>query len=135
MDMRINLMSYSNIHSEIKAILKEAIEKKDYKKIMKILDSLAKEKKFNPESINGILFKDIKEIIKTKEDLENIILSTKVIFEKKEEVLEFFDLLLKYGFRENAIDYFEDLIFNINDLELIEGFNTCLLYTSPSPRD
>jgi hypothetical protein len=119
-------MSYSNIHSEIKAILKEAIEKKDYKKIMKILDSLVKEKKFNPESINGILFKDIKEIIKTKEDLENIILSTKVIFEKKEEVLEFFDLLLKYGFRENAIDYFEDLIFNINDLELIEGFNTLL---------
>jgi hypothetical protein len=120
------LMSYSNIHSEIKAILKEAIEKKDYKRIMKILDSLVKEKKFNPESINGILFKDIKEIIKTKEDLENIILSTKVIFEKKEEVLEFFDLLLKYGFRENAIDYFEDLIFNINDLELIEGFNTLL---------
>jgi regulator of sirC expression with transglutaminase-like and TPR domain len=124
--MRTGLMSYSNIHSEIKAILKEAMDRKDYKKFMKILDSIVKEEKFNPDSINGILFKDVKEIIKTKEDLENILLSTKVIFETKEEVLEFFELLLKYGFRENAIDYFEELIFNINDLELIEGFNTLL---------
>ncbi|WP_024789632.1 hypothetical protein [Lebetimonas sp. JH292] len=119
-------MSYSNIHSEIKAILKEAIEKKDYKKVMKIINSLFLENDINPEAMNGILFKDVKEIIKTKEDLENIILSTKVIFEKKEEVLEFFELLLKYGFRENAINYFEDLIFNIDDLDLIEGFNTLL---------
>jgi hypothetical protein len=41
-------------------------------------------------------------------------------------VLEFFELLLKYGFRENAINYFEELIFNIDDLDLIEGFNTLL---------
>jgi hypothetical protein len=119
-------MSYSNIHSEFKALLKEALERKDYKKVMKILDSLITGKKFDPESINGILFKDIKEIIKTKEDLENILLSTKVVFETKDEVLEFFKLLLKYGFRENAIDYFEELMFNVNDLELIEGFNTLL---------
>jgi hypothetical protein len=39
---------------------------------------------------------------------------------------EAFELLLKYGFKENAIDYFEELIFSINDLELIEGFNTLL---------
>jgi hypothetical protein len=119
-------MSYSNIHSEFKALLKEALERKDYKKVMKILDSLVTKKKFDPQSINGILFKDVKEIIKTKEDLENILLSTKVVFETKEEVLEFFELLLKYGFRENAIDYFEELMFNVNDLELIEGFNTLL---------
>jgi non-homologous end joining protein Ku len=121
-------MSYLNMHSEIKAILKEAMDRKNYKKVMKILKSMVKkrDKKFNPDSINGILFKDIKEIIKTKEDLENIILSTKVIFETKEEVLEFFELLLKYGFKENAIDYFEELILNVNDLELIEGFNTLL---------
>jgi non-homologous end joining protein Ku len=128
MDMRTGLMSYLNMHSEIKAILKEAMDRKNYKKVMKILKSMVKkrDKKFNPDSINGILFKDIKEIIKTKEDLENIILSTKVIFETKEEVLEFFELLLKYGFKENAIDYFEELILNVNDLELIEGFNTLL---------
>jgi hypothetical protein len=128
MDMKIGLMNYLNIHSEIKAILKEAMDRKDYKKVMKILKSMVKkrDKKFNPDSINGILFKDIKESIKTKEDLENIILSTKVIFETKEEVLEFFELLLKYGFKENAIDYFEELILNVNDLELIEGFNTLL---------
>jgi predicted nucleotidyltransferase len=119
-------MSYSNIHSELKALLKEALERRDYKKVMNILNSLVKEKEFNPESINGILFKDVKEIIKTKEDLENIILSTKVVFETKEEVLEFFELLLKYGFRENAINYFEEIIFNINDLELIDGFNLLL---------
>lgn len=119
-------MSFLNIHSEIKALLKEALEKKDYKKVMKLLNSLVKDNNFNPDMMNGILFKDVKEIIKTKKDLENIILSTKVIFETKEEVLEFFELLLKYGFRENAINYFEELIFSINDLELIEGFNSLL---------
>jgi hypothetical protein len=119
-------MSFLNIHSEIRALLKEAVEKKDYEKVKKILNSLVKEKKFNVESINGILFKDIKPLMKTREDVENVILSTRVIFETKEDILEFFAILLKYGFRENAINYFEDLIFNLDDLELIERFNSLL---------
>ena len=119
-------MNYLNIQFEIKEILKEAMQKKDYKKVEKIIDSFVNDKNLSPDMLNGILFKDVKNIIKTREDLEGLILSTKIIFEKKEDVLEFFELLLKYGFKEHALNSFEELLFNINDLELIEGFNSLL---------
>ena len=120
-------MSLRNIHSELKLILKEAISKKDYKTAIEIINKLiASPKSFNTEEINGIFFKDVREIVKSKEDLENILLSTKVLFEDKEELIEFFKLLLKYGFKENAISYFEDLISQIDDLEIINGFNSLL---------
>ena len=78
------------------------------------------------EELDGILFKEVKNIIKTKEDLENILLSTKVFFEKKEDLLEFFDMLLKFGFKEKAISYFEDIISQNSDYELIDKFNALL---------
>ena len=120
-------MNLRNIHSDLKLILEEAISKKDYKKVLKIINELiASPKNFNNEEINGIFFKDVKQIVKSKEDLENILLSTKVLFEKKEELIEFFDMLLKYGFKENAISYFEELISQIDDIEIINGFNSLL---------
>jgi len=120
-------MNLRNIHSDLKLILEEAISKKDYKKVLKIINELiASPKTFNNEEIDGIFFKDVKRIVKSREDLENILLSTKVLFEKKEELLEFFDLLLKYGFKENAISYFEELISQIDDVEIINGFNSLL---------
>jgi hypothetical protein len=78
------------------------------------------------EEIKGILFKDIKPLIKSKEDLENIIFSTKVIFESKADLMEFFDLLISYGYEESALNYFEELISEINDYELINSFNKLL---------
>ena len=120
-------MSLRNIHSDLKLLLEEAISKKDYKLALKIINKLiASPKSFNNEEIDGIFFKDVKEIVKTKEDLENILLSTKVLFEDKKELIEFFELLLKYGFKENAISYFEDLISQIDDLEIIDGFSSLL---------
>ena len=120
-------MSLRNIHSDLKALLEEAISKKDYKLVSRLINKLiASPKSFNVEDIDGIFFKDIKNIVKTKEDLENILLSTKVLFEEKQELIEFFDLLLKYGFKENAISYFEDFISQIDDLEIINGFNNLL---------
>ena len=118
-------MSLKNIHSDIKFLLEEAISKKNYKKAMDIINKLIPSS-FNPDELDGILFKDVKQIVHSKKDLENVLLSTKVLFEEKEELLEFFDLLLKYGFRENAISYFEDLITQMNDLEIIDGFNNLL---------
>jgi len=128
MDMRINWMSLLSIHSELKSILKEAIKNKDYKTALKIIEKLFSKPSLdlNKEYVDGIFFKDVKSIVKSKEDLENILLSTKVLFESKEEVLEFFDMLLKYGFKENAISYFDDLISQLDDIELIDGFNTLL---------
>jgi len=122
-------MSLRNIHSELKAILKDAIKNKDYKTALTIINKLFTKPSFSDfdkEELEGIFFKDVKQIVKSKEDLENILLSTKVLFEEKEEVLEFFEMLLKYGFKENAISYFDDLISEIDDIELIDGFNTLL---------
>ena len=120
-------MNLRNIHFDLKLLLEEAISKKDYKKVLKIINELiASPKSFNSEEMYGIFFKDIKQIVKSKEDLENILLSTKVLFEEKDELLEFFDMLLKYGFKENAISYFEELISQIDDIEIINGFSSLL---------
>ena len=119
-------MSLRDIHFDIKFLLEEAINQKNYKKAMDIINKLIPSFAFEGEMLDGVFFEDVKQIVSSKEDLENILLSTKVLFKKKEELLEFFDLLLKYGFRENAISYFEDLITQINDLEIIDGFNNLL---------
>ncbi len=117
-------MSLSNIHFDLKELLKEALEKKDYNKVMSILERFFSP--LNNENIDAILFKDVKTIVKTKEDLENILLSTKVAFEKKEEIIEFFKMLIDYGFKENAFDYFEHFISEVNDLEIIDGLSSIL---------
>ena len=119
-------MSLRNIHSDLKLILEEAIKQKDYQKVLAIINKLFPSSEILSEEVDGIFFKDVKNIVNSKTDLENILLSTKVLFEQKEELLEFFDLLLKYGFKENAISYFEDLITQMNDLEIIDGFNSLL---------
>jgi len=124
-DLKIDWMSLRNIHSDLKFLLEEAISQKNYKKAIDIINKLIPSS-FNSETVDGILFKDVKQLVDSKEDLENILLSTRVFFEQKEELLEFFDMLLKYGFRENAISYFEDLIKQMNDLEIIDGFNNLL---------
>jgi len=121
-------MNSSNIHFDLKELLKSAIEKKEYEKVMRLMKKLLDDSPspFSNDEINGILFSDVKELVKTKEDLENILLSTKVVFESKEELLQFFEMLLNYGYKESAISYFEELLSNFNDYELIEGFNTLL---------
>ena len=125
-DLRINWMNLQNIHSDLKFLLEEAISQKNYKKAMDIINKLIPSSAFNSNMLDGILFKDVEQLVNSKEDLENILLSTRVLFEEKEELIEFFDMLLKYGFRENAISYFEDLIIQMNDLEIIDGFNLLL---------
>lgn len=119
-------MNLKNIHSDIKFFLEEAISQKNYKKALDIINKLVPSSGFNPNMLDGVLFKDVKHIVKSKTDLENILLSTKVLFEEKKELIEFFDMLLMYGFRENAISYFEDLMAHIDDLEIIDGFNNLL---------
>ena len=121
-------MSLSNIQFDLKELLKSAIEKKEYGKVMMLLEKLLNNSPspFNSEEIDGILFSDVKSIVKNKEDLENILLSTKVVFESKEDLLEFFELLLNYGYKESAISYFEELMLNMNDFDIIERFNSLL---------
>ena len=80
----------------------------------------------SPENFNGVLFKDVKNLIHSKEDLENLLFSTKILFESKEEVVEFFDMLLKYGKKESALNYLEELITQIDDADMINKFNSLL---------
>ncbi len=121
-------MSLSNIQFDLKELLKSAIEKKEHDKVMKLISKMLDNSPppFHSEEIDGILFSDVKKIIKSKEELENILLSTKVIFEKKEDLLEFFEMLLNYGYKESAISYFEAVLSNYDDYELIDGFNALL---------
>ncbi len=120
-------MSLLNTHFNLKELLKEAIEKKEYDKAMELIRKLTEASpSFDSEEINGILFKDVKDIVKTKENLENVLLSTKVVFENKDELLEFFEMLLNFGYKESAISYFEELLSSYNDYELINGFNSLL---------
>ena len=95
---------------------------------MKLMNKLLNENNapFDVNEINGIKFSDVKEIVKSREEFENILLSTKVIFESKEDLLEFFEMLLKYGYKDSAINYFEEVILNLNDYDIIEGFNSLL---------
>ncbi|EDM23202.1 hypothetical protein CMTB2_04582 [Caminibacter mediatlanticus TB-2] len=106
--------------------MQDAIAKKDYKRAMAILDKIFSPSFLPYDDVNAIMFKDVKQIVKTKEDLENILLSTKVAVENKDELIEFFEMLLRYGFKENAISYFEEIIKDIEDIELIDGFNLLL---------
>ena len=121
-------MSLSNIQYNLKELLRSAIENKEYGKVMMLLEKLLNDSSspFNSEEINGILFNDVKSIVRNKEDLESILLSTKVIFENKEDLLEFFEMLLKFGYKESAINYFENVLANIGDYELIDRFNALL---------
>ena len=80
----------------------------------------------SPENFDGVFFKDVKHLINSKEDLENLLFSTKILFETKDEVVEFFDILLKYGKKESALNYLEELITQINDVEMIDKFNSLL---------
>jgi len=78
------------------------------------------------EELKAIKYSDVKNIATSREKLENILLSSKIIFEKKEDVLDFFKLLLDYGYKESALNYYEEIIAQNNDYELIEGFNELL---------
>ena len=80
----------------------------------------------SPQEFDGVLFKDVKELINSKEDLENLMFSTKILFETKEDVIEFFNLLLKYGKKESALNYLEELITQIDDADMIDKFNSLL---------
>ena len=89
-------------------------------------NTLSKGTLLSPNQFDGVLFKDVKDLIKSKEDLENLLFSTKILFESKEEVIEFFSILLKYGKKESALNYLEELITQINDADMINKFNSLL---------
>ncbi len=67
------------------------------------------------EAEDGILYEDFKQILKAnggdfKKVFDNIMFSTKVIITKKEDFLEFLDMLIENGYNEMALNYLENAL-------------------------
>jgi hypothetical protein len=63
----------------------------------------------NIEEIDGILYKDIKHLLTDKIQFENILFTTKIMFLNNEELIEFMNKLMEYGYEDMALDYVENL--------------------------
>ena len=67
------------------------------------------------EAEDGILYEDFKQILEAnggdfKKVFDNIMFSTKVIITKKEDFLEFLDMLIENGYNEMALNYLENAL-------------------------
>ena len=67
------------------------------------------------EAEDGILYEDFKQILEAnggdfKKVFDNIMFSTKVIITKKEDFLEFLDMLIENGYDEMALNYLENAL-------------------------
>jgi len=60
-------------------------------------------------SIDGILYSDIKDILDSKEVLENVLFTTKIMFLDNKELIEFMNKLTMFGYDDIALDYVENL--------------------------
>ena len=58
----------------------------------------------NIDEIDAILYKDIKDIINSKQNLESILFTTQLLFEDSSEVIEFINKLTMYGYEDMALD-------------------------------
>jgi hypothetical protein len=63
----------------------------------------------NPDEMDGVLYEDIKDKLNNKEEIENILFATRVVFMKKSELIEFMHKLMQFGYEDIALDYVEDL--------------------------
>lgn len=81
------------------------------------------------ESINGILFNDFLDIFekngKDRVILENILFSTKIIINDKNDLASFVSLAVKYGFKNISDNYLDSLIitfeYNKGVIEIMEN--------------
>jgi tetratricopeptide (TPR) repeat protein len=82
---------------------------------------------------NGIEYNDFKELIKSrgsfKKAFEDIMFSTKVLISKKEDFIDFLEMLIENGFTEISLNYLESAI-NIfpNDKKLLSLVNRAVEY-------
>ncbi|MCH5322147.1 MAG: hypothetical protein J1E31_01005 [Helicobacter sp.] len=83
------------------------------------------------ESSDGILYRDFKELsdkVGFKEAFEDLMFSSKIIFTNKEDFLVFIQNLVKNGFEEIAINYFENIGITIfYDQEFMKMYKKILL--------
>jgi len=66
----------------------------------------------NIDMVDGILYSDIKHLLNNKTELENVLFTTKILFLNNEELMEFINKLMEYGYDDMALDYVENLYHN-----------------------
>lgn len=73
---------------------------------------------YDKNNIDGIMYEDFKRIVESKGDFriafEDLMFSTKVIFDQRDDLLEFVDTLVDNGYREMALTYLEDTEFTFS---------------------
>lgn len=70
---------------------------------------------YDKHAIDGIMYDDFKKIVANrgsfKHAFEDLMYSTKVVFEEKDDLLEFVDTLVDNGYKDMALSYLEDTSF------------------------
>ncbi len=82
---------------------------------------------------NGIEYDDFKELIENrgnfKEAFEDIMFSTKVLISKKEDFIDFLEMLIENGFTEMSLNYLESAMSVFpNDKKLLSLVNRAVEY-------
>jgi len=95
-------------------IMSEILENMDGT-LEELSEVLAQPVKNRLEAEDGVLYEDFKRILEEndgdfKKVFDNIMFSTKVIITKKEDFLEFLDLLIENGYNEMALNYLESAL-------------------------
>ncbi len=95
-------------------IMSEILENMDGT-LDKLTEAFAQPLRDKLEAEEGILYEDFKQILAQnggnfKKVFDNIMFSTKVIITKKEDFLEFLDMLIENGYNEMALGYLENAL-------------------------
>lgn len=77
-----------------------------------ISKAVEKEDSLESEQLNGIAYKDFARLCQAKgfkEVFENLIFSTKIIFTQRDDFHQFLKDLIRYGFKQVALSYIEEM--------------------------
>lgn len=107
-------MSRSEENADSEAILEEIIDSLDVglEKLASLFESQSVEDRLQEE--NGITYEDFITLIHERGDFrkafEDIMFSTKVLISKKEDFIDFLELLIDNGFTEMSLSYLESAV-------------------------
>jgi len=84
----------------------------------KIVSLFSEIMSFDKNTIDGIMYDDFKLVVESKGDFkaafEDLMFSTKVIFDQREDLIEFVDTLVDNGYEDMALSYLEDTAFTLS---------------------
>ena len=63
----------------------------------------------NIEELDGVLYQDVKDFLTSKENFESVLFTTQLFFKGDDELLDFINKLIEFGYEERAFDYLENI--------------------------